>query len=215
MRKAFIFDMDGVIINSESVWARYEKKFMPQLMGWQTYREIKNDILGNSVSNIYDKAQRMGFKMPKDKFLRIYFRYAKIVYKKAKLTSDINELIIKLVKLNFKIGLVSVSRQDWIDLVLDKLKIDYFNLILSLDSQGLKAKPDPEGYIKAMRTLGIRPKNTIILEDSEKGIKAAKASGALAICLRENLPNNYLPKGADLYVKNIQELINKIEDIKI
>lgn len=215
MNKAFIFDMDGVIVNSERIWTRYEKKFMPQLMGWQTYRKIKNEILGNSISNIYDIAQSMGFKMHKNEFLKIYCQYADIVYQEAKLTAGIEELITKLVSLKFKICLVSVSRQDWIDIVISKFKKNSFDYVLSLDSQGLKSKPDPEGYIKTIQALGMNPNNTIILEDSEKGIKAAKKSGAFTICLKENLAKNYLPKGADLYINTIKELIEKLEEMEL
>ncbi|MBI4067395.1 HAD family phosphatase, partial [Candidatus Gottesmanbacteria bacterium] len=59
--KAFIFDMDGVIVNSEPVWSRYEEKFMPELMGQDAYGKIKDQILGNSISRIYEAASVYGF----------------------------------------------------------------------------------------------------------------------------------------------------------
>lgn len=214
MNRAFIFDMDGVIVNSEPVWAFYEQKFLPQLMEWDIYFKVKDQTLGNSVSGIYKIASRYGLQMDKARFEQIYDRYATIVYSKAKITDRVRELIKKLISMNFKLGLVSSSRQFWIDLVMKKLNINYpFQVVLSLDGDNVKQKPSPDGYLKAIKTLNSKPSLTVILEDSKRGIQAAKASGALTICLQENLPKGYLPEGADIYAKTIKELISQIENI--
>jgi len=214
MNKAFIFDMDGVIVNSEPVWEIYEQKFLPEIMGKKLYSQIKDQILGNSVSGIYSIASDYGFKMDKAQFEKIYDEYATIVYDEAKLTDGIEPLINKLITMDFKLGLVSSSRQYWIDLVIDKLgKKNPFQFVLSLDGDTIKPKPSSDGYLKAIKILNSKPSLSIILEDSKKGVQAAKASGALTICLQENLPNGYLPKGADIYTKTIIELTNQIESI--
>ena len=54
---------------------------------------------------------------------------------------------------------------------------DFFDLVLTKDDI-LKSKPDPEGFNKAMEYFGVSPKNTVIFEDSDVGIKAAENSGA-------------------------------------
>ncbi len=210
LSKAFIFDMDGVIINSEPAWERYEQKFLPELMGKDTYLKIKDQIFGNSVSGIYAVASKYGLKIAKKEFEEIYDQYAKLVYKEAKITDGIPELLNKLISMNFKLGLVSSSRQSWIDMVINKLnKKVRFQSILSLDGKNIKPKPYPDGYLKAIKELGSKPSLSIIIEDSQKGIQAAKKCGALVICLKENLSENYLPKGADIYVKTIKELTDK------
>jgi len=214
MNRAFIFDMDGVIVNSEPVWERYEQKFLPDLMGKGTYFKIKDQILGNSVSGIYEAVSKYGLKIEKKAFERIYDQYAEMVYEEAKITDGIKELINKLIAMNFKLGLVSSSRQYWIDLVINKLSSNNpFQCILSLDGENAKPKPSPEGYLKAIRILDSKPSLTMILEDSKRGVQAAKASSALTICLQEHLPKRYLPEGADLYVKTVIDLVNKIETI--
>ena len=213
--KAFIFDMDGVIIDSEPVWERYEQVFLAELMGQETYLKIKDQILGNSINAIYQIASQYGLKISKQEYLRIYDDYAKKVYAEAKLTPGIKEFIQKLIGMGFKLGLVSSSRQNWIDLVLEKLKISkQFEFVISLnDAENMQPKPSPIGYLRVMEVLGSSPSSTIILEDSSKGVQAAKASGALTICLQEHLPNGYLPEGADIYTKTIKGLTNQIENI--
>ncbi len=216
MNKAFIFDMDGVIVNSEPVWERYEKKFLPTLMGKVTYLSIKDQILGNSVSGIYRVASCYGLQMDKKLFEQIYDKYATKVYEEAEITDGIKQLIDKLTVMNFKLGLVSSSRQYWIDLVLEKLKVkDKFNLVLSLDQKSFRPKPFPDGYIEGIDKLDSKPNNTIILEDSQRGIDAGKSSGALTICMQQFLGKNRSAKGADIYLKTIKELIKLIEIIKL
>ncbi len=214
LNKAFIFDMDGVVVNSEPVWERYEQKFLPELMGKDIYVKIKDKILGNSVSGIYKVASKCGFKMAKIEFEQAYDQYAKIVYEEVKITDGIEELINKLILMSFKLGLVSSSRQYWIDLVMKKLKgKKLFQFVLSLDGDAIRPKPFSDGYLEAINRLGSKPNMTIILEDSQRGVKAAKASGALTICLQQYLPKGYLPKDADIYTKSVVELINQIDTI--
>lgn len=214
MNRAFIFDMDGVIINSEPVWERYEQKFLPTLMGKDTYLKIKNQILGNSVSGVYEAASKYGLRKTKNEFEQTYDQYAQIVYKEAKITDGLQELINKLISMKFKLGLVSSSRQHWIDLCLNKFDgKNLFQFVLSLDSSGKEPKPNPQGYLEGINSLGSQPSQTIILEDSQRGVKAAKASGALTICLQEHLPQGYFPDGADIYIKTIRESISQMEGL--
>lgn len=206
--------MDGVIIDSESLWEFYEQKFLPQIMGKKIFAGIKDQILGNSIEKIYDEALSFGLNFDKNQFKRIYFQYAKIVYKKSKLTKGIEILLKTLGNKNIKLGLVTVSNKKWIDIVLSKFKLkNPFHYILSLDSEKVRPKPFPDGYQKAMKALKSASFETIIIEDSQKGIQAAKTSGALTICYLEHLPKSYLPQGADIYVKNVKELTDKIEKL--
>jgi len=214
MNKAFIFDMDGVVVDSESLWEYYEQKFLPDIMGKNLYLKIKDHILGNSINKIYAVAVSFGMQLEENRFKHIYSKYARIVYQRAKLTKNIETLIDKLIEKNYRLGLVTVSNQKWIDMVIAKFTNGSpFQYILSLDSENIRPKPFPDGYMKAMRKLDAKPRRTVILEDSQRGIEAAKASGALTICLKENLSNDYIPKGADIYINTIKELIQKINYI--
>lgn len=217
MTKAFIFDMDGVVVDSESVWARYEPKFFPALVGKNIYMQMKDKILGSTVTKVYELVCSHGLQMDKNKFVEVYDSYAKIVYKEAKITRGLERLIEKLIDMDFKLALVSSSRQLWIDLTLAKLKktADKFELVLSLNDKGIATKPSPDGYRETMRVLGVKPNTTIILEDSQRGIDAAKASRAFVICLTENVVAGNVPKGADMYVETIKDLTKEIDGIKL
>lgn len=86
--------------------------------------------------------------------------------------------LIKTIKDEYYIALVTTaSKKNTLD-ILKKFKTDeLFDLILTHEDIN-KPKPDPEGYISAMKHFKIKPEDSIIFEDSVPGIEAAKASGA-------------------------------------
>jgi beta-phosphoglucomutase len=201
MNKAFIFDMDGVLIDSESVWQKTDTQFF----GKAVNEQIQDQLLGSSVQVIYDLACQHGLVMPEAEFYDRYNQLAAKVYKTAKMTAGVDQLIELLKRLGFKIGLVTSSPRLWVDLVLPRIADQAaFDYILSIsDNPELRSKPAPDGYNRAIKMLGSTSEQTIILEDSNNGIASAKASGAFVIGLREHLETTYVAKGADVYVQNL------------
>lgn len=215
MNRAFIFDLDGVVINSEPVWAKFEEEFFTTLLGKESFLNFKDKLIGSHITHIYDYAREFGLNLEFTQFLVSYDELAGKVYSKSKLTKDIDSLINKLKDSNFKIGLVTASSNLWVSQVLPKLKDpSAFDVIVPLaDRNDLNPKPSPDGFLEAMEKLGSSGKNTIILEDSNQGLAAANISGALTICLREHLPLDYKPQGADLYIDNLLSLIKLLERV--
>ena len=216
MNKAFIFDMDGVIIDSEAVWSKREKEFLINLLGQEIYEKIKDHLMGSTTNVIYDLIKQYGGTISKKDFLKEYDRQAMHVYSLSTPTNDINKLLQKLTDLGFRIGLVSASHRLWIDEVLKKIRNgNLFDYTLSLTERSdLRPKPAPDGYLEAIKILGSTPEKTIILEDSNKGIAAAKASGAFTICLREHLADDYPSTGADMYIENLKTLLTFLDEVK-
>lgn len=214
MNKAFIFDMDGVIVNSEQAWVKYGSTFLEDLFGAEIAQKIGYPI-GLTISLIYEKALQNGFSMDKNKYLEIYDKQAAYIYSKANITEGVEKLAQTLLKSGYKIGLVSSSRLNWINHVLPKLSFSKnFEHIISVnDRPDLKQKPNPESYLEAIAKLRASPKTTIILEDSNSGIKAAKLSGAFTIGFSQNLIPGYKQTGADIYAENMYEVIRIIESL--
>ncbi|HSW97513.1 MAG TPA: HAD family phosphatase [Candidatus Saccharimonadales bacterium] len=215
MNKAFIFDMDGVIINSESVWGKHGRNFLTNLLGKDIYEKVKDHLLGSTTNVIYDQVVQNGGTISKEVFLEKYDEQAMRIYALSTPTNDINKLLQKLDNLNFKIGLVTSSRPLWMEIVLKKIKNrNLFEYTLSLaERSDLRSKPYPDGFLEAIKMLGSTPEKTIILEDSNRGIASAKASGAFTICLREHLEKEYQSEGADMYVENLRTLLTFLDEI--
>lgn len=208
MKKAVIFDMDGVILDSENVWEKYDQKFF----GPKLYARLKPRIKASSLDKIYRMATEEGFKIKKDEFLNRYFEISKTIYKEAALTKGLEELLDELSVRGIKIGLATSSPMAWADLVMSRLKNPHlFECVVSVfDMPHIRTKPNPDSFLAAMQELGVDPKQTLIVEDSNNGIKAAKASGAYVVCLTEHLPEGEHPKGADKYINNLGDLIKLI-----
>ncbi|MBA3724349.1 MAG: HAD family phosphatase [Candidatus Levybacteria bacterium] len=213
MTKAFVFDMDGVIIASEVLWHKYLEEIWPELIGPEVAAVFRIPV-GQTPLNIYAEAVKHGSKVSKETFLQKFEDIAQRVYQESPYTDKIDILGECLVQKGYKIGLVSSSPKNWIQAVLDRLSFgDKFEAIVSInDSQELKPKPHPGSYIEIIDKLGSRSETTIILEDSNSGIQAAKASGAFTIGLTANLLPNYMQHGADTYANTIEEIIQIVED---
>lgn len=215
MNKAFIFDMDGVIIDSERKWheEKTHENFVKNLFGQDLYQEIEPKMMGGDSKTWYAIAVKRGFTMPINKYYHAWDEHMKTFYPYVPLTQGVEKLIDYLQQHFYKLGLVSSSRRTWINMVLPRLSYkDKFSYILSVNQRDdLQAKPAPDGYIDAMKHLGSDPKHSIILEDSNRGIASAKASGAYVIGFQENLVPGYKQEGADAYAKDMNEVIKIVE----
>lgn len=86
--------------------------------------------------------------------------------------------IIRLMRAEYKTAVVTTaSKENCYDILNQFGLVDLFDLILTHD-EITKSKPDPEGFQKAMQHFGAEPTDTIIFEDSDVGLEAAKRSGA-------------------------------------
>lgn len=214
--KAFIFDVDGVIIDTESQWEEAKKEMFTDLFGEKIYRKLGITI-GTNIDDIYKEAKNLGATASKDEYRKRFFSFAPKIYETAPITNGIEDLCKVLAELNYVIAAVSASPKDWIDRALDRLSFKKeFKLVLSLDDRpDLPHKPAPDGYVEAIKELGSSPNETIVLEDSNAGIASAKAAGAYTIGLRQNLVDGQSQTGADIYASNLEEVIKIVRNKKI
>lgn len=214
VKKAVIFDMDGVIIDSEPVWEKAEDIFLKSLCGAKKYQIVKPNILGSTLDQIYGAIVNSGVDISREEFFFAYSKQAKMVYDSAKLTSGMQSLLLALRKSGISVGLVSASPKEWIDMVMEKLESsrDVFTTTISLSGQqAFMPKPAPDGYQEMIRQLAAKPKDTIVIEDSSKGITAGKKSGAYTICFTQHISKS-MPKGADYYSSTIEDLKEHVQN---
>lgn len=212
MNKAFLFDMDGVLINDEAIWEAKKQKMYSRLFGEEIHRKL-GSTLGLNMDGIYERAAVAGTNVPKDQFMREFYDQAGDVYSTAPIPEGTHELAEALFGMDYHIGIVSASPLSWITAVTKRLPFeDKIELIISLhEREDLRHKPEPDGYLEAMKAFEVTPNNTIILEDSNSGIKSAKASGAFTIGLKQNLVDGYVQEGADAYAATMRDVIELVK----
>jgi beta-phosphoglucomutase len=181
MIKAIVFDMDGVLIEAKE-W-HYDA--LNKALGLFGYEISRYDHLtsfdGLPTSKKLEMLSVMS-DLPRD--LHGFINQVKQAY-----TMDlvhelcrprfIHEYALSTLKAkNYKLAVASNSIRATVQVMMQKANLaPYLDLMLS-NEDVVKAKPDPEIYIKAIQQLGCEPSETLIVEDNDNGIRAARASGA-------------------------------------
>lgn len=205
--------MNGVIIASENTWRKYLNEIWQELVGLEIANVFRFPV-GMSPESVYAEAVKHGSKAPKDIFIQKFNEIATKVYEESPITNGMDELGNYLAAKDFKMGLVSSSPKIWIDTVLKRLSFsDKITCVISInDMPALKPKPHPGSYILAIDHLKAKSGTSIVLEDSNSGIQAAKSAGVYTIGLTANLLPDYTQHGADIYANSVYEIIKIIED---
>jgi HAD superfamily hydrolase (TIGR01509 family) len=213
MKKVFIFDMDGVIIDNEHLWEIEKEKIYLTFFGKDIYEKMGTTV-GLNVDGIYDKAVALGAQIDRNALTDAFNISAKHVYHVAPFTKGLEKLSSALLQSGYRLAIVSASPIAWIQEVTTRLPFEKdISLIISLhEHEELGHKPSPDGYNFAMKELGVTPEETVILEDSNVGIASAKASGAFTIGLRQNIVTGYNQVGADVYAETITDVYSLIPE---
>ena len=212
MNPTIIFDMDGVMVKSEDVWDECEQSLFPRLFGPNIAQKLLGNTRGSSESQIYEMAKNLGYKGAREILFDSYDKVAQTLYLNAPLTIGLDELLGTLELAGVRLGLVSASPKNWIEIVIGRLKHgNAFRFIESVnDHPELAPKPAPDGYNAAMKALGSTNSETLIIEDSQTGINAAIASGAHVCCFTMHHDGKSFPSAA-LYAHSIKDLQHTCE----
>ncbi|MDF9824759.1 ribulose-phosphate 3-epimerase [Breznakia sp. PF5-3] len=193
-----LFDMDGVLVDSEQYWVEIAEKILYQhgyhfneidkerYYGCSLKQEVEliNQYIEISEKNFLDQKQTMVERYPCD-YQQMLMPYAK-------------DLIIWLKSKGVKLGIVSSSTRKEINEMLIQCQLqDVFTVIVSGDMVK-HSKPNPEIYQYAMKEMKITNDKVIVIEDSGYGIKAAQEAGLNVIAMK-NQANNQALKEMNVY----------------
>lgn len=200
-----IFDMDGVIIDSEVIYIDFFQKVL-QDFDVEISEEDLFSLAGLSQQKTDEFLKSKLHRKPEEVYslMKKYIDDDKINYSSI-VMDGFYPLLKELKRKNFKIALASSSPKKTIKNVLEELDIkDEFDAVIS-GEDFKESKPNPEIYIKTCEILGVRPKDAIAIEDSDYGIDSAKNAGLTVIARRENR-FNFKQDKADFIVDNLQDI---------
>ena len=185
MKKTILFDMDGVIIDSEPYFVKRYQKALEALNIEYDIEKLKT-IIGTSQKQTIEIIQSFSkTPLPKDfeHFTNQLTPIENEDFNQLKMSS-LNDLLDYLLKHDYKIAICSSSPLDFIHKITKDLSIGhYFNFVLSGD-QFIESKPHPEIYLKAAQKMNSNNHDCIVIEDSIPGIKAAKNAGMTCIAVK-------------------------------
>jgi len=206
--RAVVFDLDGVIVDSEHVWDA-AREALARERGGRWHENAQQDMMGMSSvewSRYMHEVIRLE-DPPEEISDAVVARLEAIYREELPLIDGVNEAVAGLAG-RWPLGVASSSNRQIIDLVLNLSGLDrYFRVTVSSEEVP-RGKPSPDVYLEAARRLGSDPNATTAVEDSHNGIMSARAAGMRVIAI----PNRRYPPGedalteADVVLRSISEL---------
>ncbi|WP_312210942.1 hexitol phosphatase HxpB [Pseudescherichia sp.] len=181
---AAIFDMDGLLIDSEPLWDQAELEVISSLGVDVTRRHEMPDTLGlriDMVVELWYAMQPWSGPSKQEVTERIIQRTISLVEEKRPLLPGVREALALCKAEGLKVGLASASPLSMLEKVLALFELsDYFDALASAQTLPY-SKPHPQVYLDCAAKLGVDPLTCVALEDSVNGMIAAKAARMRAI----------------------------------
>jgi len=185
---AVLFDMDGLLVDSEPQWFEAETRVVEKLGGaWGKKEQV--DLLG---SNLGVAARYMlehtGSDQSTDEVIRMLLdQMTEELRREVRFRPGALELVDALAESEIPMALVTSSVRVHVDVVLTHLPGNPFSHHVTADDVAM-LKPHPEPYLKALELLDAPADGTIVLEDSPAGVTAAEAAGCHVLAVPSVVP---------------------------
>jgi HAD superfamily hydrolase (TIGR01509 family) len=210
---AVLFDMDGVLVDSEPHWNAFEEAFVfaEATAGKPTHEEVT----GMNYREIYDYLDgEYGVVVPRETFLGRYEAHADRVYGDLAAPMPGTADVLATVRdAGVTTGIVSSSRRRWIGRVLARLGLEPLDLAMSAEEIPGPGKPAPDVYEDAARRLRRAPDDCVVIEDSRNGVRAGVAAGCYTVGFRAGHNADYDLSMADEVVDGADELRALLDEL--
>jgi HAD superfamily hydrolase (TIGR01509 family) len=205
---AVIFDLDGVLVDSEAVWDDVRRQFTEE-NGGRWHENAQRDMMGmSSVEWSSYVRDRLGVAMDPERISQAVADQVADVYRERLPLLPGAVESVRALAAEWPLGLASSSNRHVIDLVLEQAGIaDAFETTVSSEEVGA-GKPAPDVYLEAAKRLRADPGGCAAIEDSTNGIRSAHAAGMAVIAV----PNPDFPPAAealelaDLVLASLEDL---------
>jgi HAD superfamily hydrolase (TIGR01509 family) len=206
--EAVVFDMDGVLIESEEIWDAVRQAYVAE-QGGHYSEEIQRAIMGMS-SPEWSRHLHEAAGVPADPQAindEVVRRMLAAFHERLPLVDGAVEAVRRLAA-RFPLAVASSSNRPLIDTVLDVAGISGCFRATVSSEEVPHGKPAPDVYLEAARRLGVPPAGCAAVEDSHNGIRSARAAGMYVIAI----PNASYPPDAealaqaDVVIRSLDEL---------
>lgn len=204
--KAIIFDMDGVIINSEPLHFKIEKELLEKLGGNISDEELQS-FAGTTDYNMWSKFKEM-FKLKPSVEELIEAKKERFMKRidEVELVDNFMDFMLSAYEEGYILAIASSNNRRIVNAVVEKFQLGKYMKFIISGEEVNKGKPDPEIFLTAAKKINVDPSNCIVIEDATNGVKAAKAAGMNCIALKNLDSGNQDLSEADLIIEDFKEL---------
>jgi HAD superfamily hydrolase (TIGR01509 family) len=191
---AVVFDLDGLLLDTEQVWDEV-REAVTRERGGRWHERAQADMMGMSSTEwsryMHDE---LGLSESPEELNRIVVERMQERYRERLPVVDGAVDAVRRIATRWPLGLASSSNRPLIDLALELMGVaNLFQATVSSEEVE-RGKPAPDVYLEAAQRLGVRPENVVAIEDSANGIRSAKAAGMRVIAI----PNPHFPPPEDV-----------------
>ena len=203
MIKAVIFDLDGLLIDSEIVSYKIYKEILNQFGHSFSIEEYAQNFSGKTevknVTNLIDT-----YNLP----WTVEVGLDNVLKVEDKFINEVKKLLTYLKDKNLKIAIASSSTRDRALTILRQHNIvEYFDEFV-FGNEIEKGKPNPDIFLKACDKISVNPEECLVLEDSESGIQAAYSANIPVICIPDmKVPNQYYLNMTKAVLSSLEKVI--------
>ena len=217
--KALIFDMDGVLVNTEPHHIFLEKKLFAGLKlniteeEHNTYMGKANDVMWRELKQKYNLPYEVQELAERNKKEIIKF-FSEL--KDIELMPGIINILEKLYQKRIPMAVASSSVAETIEIILTRTGLHKYFLYRVNSGLVKRSKPAPDIFLYTADLLSVRPEQCMVIEDSENGIKAAKAAGMFCVAYMGKSSGSQDQSLADECIHDFSQLeaiILKISDL--
>ena len=189
MIDAVVFDLDGLLLDSEQVWDEVRERLTRE-RGGRWHEGATRDMMGmSSVEWSRYMHERLGLPEPAAEInAEVVRRMLERYRERLPLLPGAVEAVRRLAA-RWPLGLASSSNRELIELALEAAGIAELFRVTVSSEEVERGKPAPDVYVEAAKRLGIAPERAVAVEDSHNGILSARAAGMRVIAV----PNPHFP----------------------
>ena len=181
--RAIVFDMDGLMIDSERIYWD-AGRFIAHQYGKEVSDQTLGRMMGRKpLESLTVFAQELGIPKPPEALLEA--REARVIMA---LEAGVDPMpglmdVLPVLSGKYRLAIATSARRSMVDIIMRSLKVEHYFQVVQTSDDVVNGKPDPEIYLKAMAKLGVEPAESVVLEDSSNGALSGKRAGAYVIAV--------------------------------